>query len=69
MELDQHRDHTEQLLCCSLYELGLNSPFFFKDLSDLGIFIDLMHMEQPGKKFDGRKFYKVLIFIENAEVY
>jgi len=38
-----------------------------KDLSDLGIFIDLMHMEQPGKKFDGRKFYKDVVFCDEDE--
>eukprot|EP00794_Sanderia_malayensis_P005227 gene5227-5884_t len=38
-----------------------------KDLEDLGIFIDLMHMKQRGKTFDISKFYKDIVFFDEDE--
>jgi len=32
-----------------------------KDLSDLGIYVDLMHLKQPGRGFDVLKFYRDIV--------
>ncbi|XP_065071945.1 X-ray repair cross-complementing protein 6-like [Rhopilema esculentum] len=38
-----------------------------KDLCDLGIFIDLMHIQKPDSKFDVQKFYKDVVFCDEDE--
>nr|XP_006811758.1 PREDICTED: X-ray repair cross-complementing protein 6-like [Saccoglossus kowalevskii] len=38
-----------------------------KDLHELGIDLDLMHMQSPGKPFDIKKFYQDVIFMPDDE--
>ncbi|XP_070552798.1 X-ray repair cross-complementing protein 6-like [Ptychodera flava] len=38
-----------------------------KDLNELGIDLDLMHMQSPGRSFDLSKFYQDVIFVPDDE--